>query len=87
MIKFRKQSDSMDCGVACLTMIMSWFEKQPDVNQIEMLCSLDRSGVSLLGISKAAENLGFKTVGGRLRITGTGTLIHPIAGQCACLTP
>ena len=56
----------MDCGVACLAMIMSCFEKQPNVNQIEMLCSLDRSGVSLLGISKAAENLGFKTVGGRL---------------------
>ena len=34
MIKFRKQSDSMDCGVACLAMIMSCFEKQPNVNQI-----------------------------------------------------
>ena len=79
MIKFRKQSDSMDCGVACLTMIMSWFEKQPDVNQIEMLCSLDRSGVSLLGLSKAAENLGFKTVGGRLSFN---TLAHEVPLPC-----
>lgn len=69
----------MDCGVACLTMIMSWFEKQPDVNQIEMLCSLDRSGVSLLGISKAAENLGFKTVGGRLSFN---TLAHEVPLPC-----
>ena len=27
--------------------------------------SLGKEGVSLLGISKAAENLGFKTIGGR----------------------
>ncbi|WP_311561387.1 peptidase domain-containing ABC transporter [Prevotella bivia] len=79
MIKFRKQSDSMDCGVACLAMIMSCFEKQPNVNQIEMLCSLDRSGVSLLGISKAAENLGFKTVGGRLSFD---TLVHEVPLPC-----
>ncbi len=69
----------MDCGVACLTMIMSCFEKQPDVKQIEMLCSLDRSGVSLLGISKAAENLGFKTVGGRLSFN---TLAHEVPLPC-----
>ncbi|MDU5345065.1 MAG: cysteine peptidase family C39 domain-containing protein, partial [Prevotella bivia] len=66
MIRFRKQSDSMDCGAACVAMIVSYFGKQPNINQIEMLCSLDKSGVSLLGISKAAETIGFKTVGGRL---------------------
>lgn len=41
----------MDCGGACLTMIMSCLGKQPNVNQIKMLCSLDRSGVSLLGMT------------------------------------
>ena len=56
----------MDCGAACVAMIVSYFGKQPNINQIEMLCSLDKSGVSLLGISKAAETIGFKTVGGRL---------------------
>ena len=44
-----------------------------------MLCSLDRSGVSLLGISKAAENLGFKTVGGRLSFN---TLAHEVPLPC-----
>ncbi|WP_048742061.1 cysteine peptidase family C39 domain-containing protein, partial [Prevotella bivia] len=44
-----------------------------------MLCSLDRSGVSLLGISKAAENLGFKTVGGRLSFD---TLVHEVPLPC-----
>lgn len=56
----------MDCGAACVAMIVSYFGKQPNINQIEMLCSLDKSGVSLLGISTAAETIGFKTVGGRL---------------------
>lgn len=41
----------MDCGGDCLTMIMSCFGKQPNVNQIKMLFSLDRSGVSLLGMT------------------------------------
>lgn len=44
------QSAPMDWG-ACLTMIMSCFGKQPNVNQIKMLCSLDRSGVSSLGMT------------------------------------
>lgn len=53
-MKIKKQSDPMDCffgGGACLTMIMSCFGNQPNVNQIKMLCSLDRSGVSLLGMT------------------------------------
>lgn len=45
------QSAPMDWGGACLTMIMSCFGKQPNVNQIKMLCSLDRSGVSSLGMT------------------------------------
>lgn len=36
------------------------------INSIRTDCALNREGVSLLGISKAAEELGFKSVGGRL---------------------
>ena len=37
-----------------------------NIDSIRTVCSLNREGVSLLGISKAAETIGFKTVGGRL---------------------
>lgn len=69
----------MGCGAACVAMIVSYFGKQPNINQIEMLCSLDKSGVSLLGISKAAETIGFKTIGGRL---GFCTLSHEVPLPC-----
>lgn len=55
----------MDCGLACLLIYLGII-KNPDYDELRTLCNLGKSGVSLLGISKAAEKIGFKTVGGRL---------------------
>lgn len=62
----RKQRDAMDCGPSCLAMIAEQYGLQPDVDLIRERCSLGKDGVSLLGIGKTAEVLGFKTLGGRL---------------------
>ncbi|KGO03553.1 ABC transporter ATP-binding protein [Porphyromonas gulae] len=56
----------MDCGPACLAMIAQYYGLQPGRNYLRNICSLGKDGVSLLGISNAAEKIGFKTVGGRL---------------------
>ncbi len=56
----------MDCGPACLAMIAKYFGSNPDIEQIRHNCALGRDGVSLLGISKAAEDIGLKTVSGYL---------------------
>ena len=61
-----KQRDSMDCGSACLAMIVKYYGMLPDIETIRTICSLGKDGVSLLGISRAAESIGFKTIGGRL---------------------
>ncbi|GAB6959646.1 peptidase domain-containing ABC transporter [Prevotella aurantiaca JCM 15754] len=61
-----KQYDAMDCGPSCLAMIAEHYGRTVQQEQLHHYCSLGRNGVSLLGISKAAENIGFKTVGGRL---------------------
>ncbi|MBL6452821.1 MAG: peptidase domain-containing ABC transporter, partial [Porphyromonas sp.] len=61
-----KQRDAMDCGPACLAMVSEHYGLHPDRDQLRQLCDLGKGGVSLLGISKAAEEIGFKTVGGRL---------------------
>lgn len=63
---FTKQPDAMDCGPACLSMIAEHYGKQYTLEYLRDNCFIGRDGVSLLGISKAAENIGFKTVGGRL---------------------
>lgn len=56
----------MDCGPSCLAMIIKHYKGHMIRNQIRHSCSLGRDGVSLLGISSAAESIGFKTIGGRL---------------------
>ena len=63
---FIKQPDAMDCGPASLVMIAQHYGRYYTLEHLRERCSLARDGVSLLGISKAAEEIGFRTVGGRL---------------------
>ena len=63
---FIKQPDAMDCGPASLVMIAQHYGRHYTLDHLRERCSLARDGVSLLGISKAAEEIGFRTVGGRL---------------------
>lgn len=66
MFSLFMQRDAMDCGPSCLAMIIKHYGKSVDIDRLRQLCSLGKDGVSLLGISKAAENIGFKTIGGCL---------------------
>ncbi len=60
----------MDCGPACLKMISSFYGREYSVDTLrEELCNAVKDGVSLGGISRAAEKTGFKTIGGRFTIT------------------
>ncbi len=65
---FSKQPDSMDCGSSCLKMITQFYGKEYTYDTIRDLCYTAKDGVSLLSISDAAEQLGFKTIGGRLSL-------------------
>lgn len=65
-IKLRRQRDAMDCGPASLAMIVGYYGREPDIDRLRDLCALGKTGVSLLGISKAAEEIGLKTIGGRI---------------------
>ena len=56
----------MDCGPSCLAIIAKHYGRKVEREQLREICSLGKDGVSLLGISKAAETIGFKTIGGRL---------------------
>ncbi len=69
----------MDCGPSCLAMIAQYYGLQPDIEAIRRTCALSKDGVSLWGISKAAESIGFKTVGGRFSLE---TLILEVPLPC-----
>ena len=58
-----RQLDSMDCGPTCLKMIAKYYGKSYTLNELRNKSFLTREGVSLLGISEAAEAIGFRTMG------------------------
>ncbi|MCS4229103.1 peptidase domain-containing ABC transporter [Sphingobacterium sp. BIGb0165] len=63
-----KQMDMMDCGATCLRMIFKYYGQLVSIHKIRKLCQTTKNGVNLLGISEAAEKLGFRTYGVRLSL-------------------
>ncbi len=63
------QHDSMDCGPACLRMVARFYGKSYSLQNLRDRCHITREGVSLLGISDAAESIGFRTTG--VKVTWT----------------
>lgn len=63
-----KQMDQMDCGATCLRIIFKYYGQTFSIHKIRKLCQTTKDGVNLLGISEAAEKLGFRTYGVRLSL-------------------
>ncbi|MEJ5105363.1 peptidase domain-containing ABC transporter [Chryseobacterium sp. MYb328] len=60
---FYKQPDTKDCGPTCLRIVSKYYGKSISLQQIRALSETTREGSSLLGLSDAAENLGFRSLG------------------------
>lgn len=58
-----QQQESADCGPSCLRMIAKYYGKTYSAEMLRKRCFISRVGVSMLGISDAAESIGFRTVG------------------------
>jgi len=67
--KFYKQFDGMDCGPTCLRMITKNYGRNYKQQTLSKMCGINKEGVSLLGISDAAEKIGFRTLGAKLNAT------------------
>ncbi|AZA88345.1 peptidase domain-containing ABC transporter [Chryseobacterium shandongense] len=64
---FFAQHDQMDCGPACLAMVSSHYGKDFGLQYLRDKSFITREGVSLLGISEAADKIGFKTIAAKLK--------------------
>ena len=53
--------DTADCGPACLRMIARYYGMEYSAEMLRRHCYISREGVSMLGISEAAEYIGFET--------------------------
>ncbi len=63
-----RQLDFRDCGPTCLRMIARHYGRQYSLQTLRKRSFITRDGVSMLGISDAAESIGFRTLGVRLTL-------------------
>lgn len=56
----------MQCGIACLQMVCRYYGLKLPLSELSRRCSATVEGVSLLGISEAAQGLGLHTICGRV---------------------
>lgn len=73
----------MDCGPACIGMIAEFFGMSYSLPELSVLCGMTEEGVSLLGLSQAAEAIGFRTMAVGV---GDGSAAElPLAGEVGLL--
>jgi ATP-binding cassette subfamily B protein len=60
---FVKQPDAMDCGPSCLKMVSGYYKRSFSLETLRKRCFITKEGVSFLGLSEAADSLGFRTIG------------------------
>lgn len=53
----------MDCGPSCLKMVAAYYGKRFELADLREMCYANRNGVTMLGVSDAAEVIGFRSVG------------------------
>ena len=74
-----KQPDLKDCGPTCLRIVSKFYGKQVPLQEIRNLSETTREGSSLLGLSDAAEKLGYRTLGVQISFK---TLVDEVPLPC-----
>ncbi len=58
---FVKQRNQMDCGPTCLCIISKFYGRYFSIEKLRELTEIGKEGVNILGISDAAEKIGYRT--------------------------
>ena len=61
-----KQRESKDCGPTCIKIVAKYYGKTINTERLRDLSETTRTGSSLLGLSGAVENMGFRSLGIKL---------------------
>ena len=64
-----KQTDSMTCGPTCLRIISAYYGRIYTLSDLVKVSQTTREGSSLLGLSEAAEKIGFRTLGTKIPLS------------------
>ncbi len=60
----------MDCGPTCIKMVAKYYGRDFSVTFLREKCFITKMGVTLLGISEAAETIGLRTTGVKINFDG-----------------
>ncbi len=63
------QRNQMDCGPSCLYIISKHYGRSFSIEKLRELTEIGKEGVNILGISDAAEKIGFRTQALQLSLT------------------
>lgn len=74
---FYKQPDAMDCGPVCLKMVAGYHGKNFSMQHLRKLCKIGKQGTTMLDLTDAAENIGFKTMAAELEFNKLNRLPMP----------
>ncbi|WP_106791213.1 peptidase domain-containing ABC transporter [Aquimarina sp. Aq78] len=66
---FYKQAESKDCGPTCIKIIAKHYGKVLNTQKLRSLSETTREGSSLLGLSDAVEEIGFRSLGVKLSLS------------------
>src|SRR5437899_2316539 len=55
-----RQLSEVECGAACLAMILSYYGRKTSVSEIRERCGVGRDGLSALSLVKAARSYGLR---------------------------
>jgi ABC-type bacteriocin transporter len=72
-----KQRDITDCGAACLASVAAYHKLQISVSRVRQLAGTDAKGTNVLGMTDAAEKLGFLAKGAKGKISSLGKIPLP----------
>ena len=67
------QMEALECGAACLTMVMAYYEKWIPLEQVRYDCGVSRDGSNAKNILLAARHYGFEAAGYRYEIDSLKT--------------
>lgn len=74
---FYKQAEGKDCGPTCIKIIAKYHKKTIPIQKLRNLSITTREGTTLLGLSDAAEQIGFRTLGARVNLSKLSKLPLP----------
>ena len=72
-----RQLDIMDCGPTCLRMVAAHYGRVYSLESLRQKSMITKEGSSMLGISEAAENIGFRTMGVKVSFKELKTAVLP----------